>query len=714
MKLESGIELTARAVKRLLDRKSALGLPDFHARTLGAFVVIARGQKMAAGAKETICDQAILILDQFYAHLAFKRARYAIDPVQRLRLLRSRLDQYQDDLRFHSEVLRIFTELRDAHTLYGLPPPYRGAMAFLPFVMKHYTDEYQCGHFVVTQTLAGLEHSFFRPGVEITYWNGMPIADAVERTAASVAAGNAASKFARSFARMTSRHLTYNLPPGEEMVFVGYRAENEDRVLVLPWYVATGFPDSAFRTSASAICQPVADGAAMRGVIWSEDWTEQRELQESEERAATERQGLGAALIFGSLDEVPAALREDFLFTRLPKNFEFQHPSGFYLRRAITPDELMHEGKRFGYLRIKTFDTDSDDALVNEFQRILEVMNEFAPDGLVLDVRANPGGSLKAAERLLQMLTPRFIEPALFHFANTPTIQKILGGVKRLASDDAAEERRIRELKSDFAPWIEDAVTALAEGLQMTEGRVLTPMRVANSVGQVYQGPVALVVDAVSYSATDFFAAGFQDHEIGEIIGVDENTGGGGASRWWHQNDLFGRLQVMRGMPVEELPGGATIAFARLRSTRRGLRAGQALEDVGVGRTIPYRLTKRDLMDWGSDLVKFACRHLAGQPAYRLTVKRAAFVGDKIQLRIETRGLTRVAVYVNSVPQFADGASASGTLEVPLDGLDPRNVWSLDVQGYAWREPYPAGELTLVARAKCKMPLAVEEPPTAP
>ena len=41
-----------------------------------------------------------------------------------------------------------------------------------------------------------------------------------------------------------------------------------------------------------------------------------------------------------------------------------------------------------------------------------------------------------------------------------------------------------------------------------------------NLFGQRYYGPVALIIDALCYSTTDIFAAGFQDHEIGPVIGT--------------------------------------------------------------------------------------------------------------------------------------------------------------------------------------------------
>ena len=55
----------------------------------------------------------------------------------------------------------------------------------------------------------------------------------------------------------------------------------------------------------------------------------------------------------------------------------------------------------------------SKEELLGEFIRLLSQLPE---EGLIIDVRANPGGSVNCAERLLQTLTHRTIEPELFQF----------------------------------------------------------------------------------------------------------------------------------------------------------------------------------------------------------------------------------------------------------------------------------------------------------
>ena len=79
-----------------------------------------------------ILEQATLILGEFYVHLPQKRARYAYDPLQALRLLEARVESLEEGKadEFHEEMFSIFNRLKDNHTLYevgiptdnGLPP----------------------------------------------------------------------------------------------------------------------------------------------------------------------------------------------------------------------------------------------------------------------------------------------------------------------------------------------------------------------------------------------------------------------------------------------------------------------------------------------------------------------------------------------------------------------------------------------------------------
>src|ERR1044072_7996267 len=76
-------------------------------------------------------------------------------------------------------------------------------------------------------------------------------------------------------------------------------------------------------------------------------------------------------------------------------------------------------GRNYGYIRLFSFDIVESDQFVAELKRVI-TSDGFPQDGLIIDVRGNPGGRIRAGERLLQLFTPRRIKPELFEFINTP------------------------------------------------------------------------------------------------------------------------------------------------------------------------------------------------------------------------------------------------------------------------------------------------------
>ena len=83
-----------------------------------------------------------------------------------------------------------------------------------------------------------------------------------------------------------------------------------------------------------------------------------------------------------------------------------------------------------------------------------------------------------------------------------------------------------------------------------------------------------LVTDAQCYSACDIFAAGFQDHEIGPVLGVEANTGAGGANVVTHE-EL--RTEWTSGA-LKQLPKGVQMRVALRRCLRVGSWMGQPVK----------------------------------------------------------------------------------------------------------------------------------------
>ena len=687
MFFEDARDLTTAAVQLLQSQRHDLGRPELKIWSLSEFGNHAASHTLTRFERETIVGQAILLIDQFYAHLPFKRARYAVNPVQSLRIIQAQLEQLTD-LAFHDRMVRALTSLRDAHTFYALPQPYNGALAFLPFRLRCFHEKTGKRRFIVTDILDGFDHPRFNVNAEILTWNGVPVEQAVEREGQFDPGGNPASQFARGVSRICGRSLTVSVPPLEEYVVLEYLPAGaaERHGIVLPWFIAANCFVYKTRDGAkSSVNESMADIVQGRLMLFH--------------RAEMIRQTKDPPAPGGSA--TPAAQPDFRHQSHYPHVFAFQHSGGVKQPHGIDPAILhdpAHPDEKFGYIGIKTFDLDpadraASDKFVQEFQRIVSLLQQVAPDGLILDVRSNPGGAIDAAERILQFLTPRQIQPANFHFITSTVTQQIASDLFHARSAGVPNENQ-----REWLPWITDLMNSVSAGGVITHGFPLTEPEQVNDTGQIYQGPVLLIIDALAYSATDIFAAGFQDHQVGAVLGVNDNTGGGGANRWLHA-ELMQNLRL-HGLhnPLKKLPREAQLGLAIRRSTRVSRNAGIVLEDLGVKADVRHNVTRRDLLQNDRDLLAFACAQLAPAPAYVLEIEKAELTADGVQISLRTRNLFRVECKVNGLPQSSFPAEVE-TFLVPVTGLiDPPE--SLTLNGFAKvQDPIRGTELAFVVTA---------------
>jgi cytosine/adenosine deaminase-related metal-dependent hydrolase/C-terminal processing protease CtpA/Prc len=584
-----------------------------------------------------LVEQALVMIEQCYVHLVLKQAMHAVDPVQRLRLLRDRLAMLTEDTRgpevaFHRELADIFASVRDLHTNYLLPAPFRGRTAFLPFLVERFVDPPGAGvegggeHFIVSKVAAGLAHPTFVPEVEVLHWNGTPVRRAVEANARLQAGSNVDASFARGLDALTIRPLVRSLPPDDDWVVVTYRGlDGTEREIRLDWQVATAAVDGSDgtglgRTGRSALGLA---GRAAQGVdIEVQAVNEAKKLMFAV-RAVEAQADIAAPSAAVSRVAVGAA------------DLATSMPTVFRARPVTTPSGT------FGHIRIFTFGVDDADEFVAEFVRLAGLLPAV---GLVVDVRGNGGGLIHASERLLQVLTPRPIAPEPTQMTTTPLMLDLS---RRHAPSPL-------DPTFDLAPWVTSLRQAVSTGAQYSNGFTITDEASANAVGQRYHGPVVLVTDALCYSATDIFAAGFQDHAIGPVLGVDGNTGAGGANVWTH--DLFKLLldtPANPGNPFVDLPAGAGFRVSVRRTLRVGAeRGGTPVEDLGIVPDERHHLTRADIVGANDDLLARAGELLAARPSYTLALDGPAEVrpDGKVRLRLTTAGLDRVDVAVDGRP----------------------------------------------------------------
>jgi hypothetical protein len=243
-------------------------------------------------------------------------------------------------------------------------------------------------------------------------------------------------------------------------------------------------------------------------------------------------------------------------------------------------------------------------------------------------------------------------------------------------------------------PWIASIARSVETGAPFSLAFPMSSVEKCNAVGQRYHGPVLLVTSARCYSTTDFFAAGFQDHGIGLILGVDRNTGAGGANVWTHALlSQFFAASDSPPSPFQSLPNQAGMRVAIRRSLRVGAMAGTEVEDLGVAPDVLYKMTRDDLLKDNDGLIEAAAEILASMPVYVLAATVASNADGRFALDLETRNLDRLDVFADGRPvhsqQISDGKARIGfAASVAAGG-------TLDLQCYSKGQLAAARRLTL-------------------
>jgi hypothetical protein len=565
------------------------------------------------------------LLDGLYVHLPLKRAMYGIDPVQQLRRLHERARSMSDDA-FHREIGSILTNLRDAHTVYIAPAPLAGTAARLPFLVEQFGSD-SSPRFIVSKVVPELvTDRRFVKGVEIIEWNGVPIADAVRRRGESERGGRPDSAIARALDSLTFRPLGIGPPPDERWVIVGYRRDDDTPIREhrFEWrFITPGpAPDAAHPTAPAAAATAIhPDRALVRRA---------KKLSFNSELWQTERHDRVAAAGVGMADN--GSITGQF-------------------QDNVSARVVPVAGRDYGYLRLWSFELSDDDGFVAEVVRLLA---ELPQDGLIIDLRGNPGGLIWAAERLLQLFTPSAISPTRFSI--------IASDLTRVMTD-APQNRR------SLSPWRRTLLDAIGTGEVYSQSVPITPFERCNDIGQVYGGPVVAVVDSTTYSAADLFAAGFADNGIGTVVSLGRATGAGGANVWWADT----LNSVLAGTPQQlpKLPKGVGFTLSVRRATRIGASDGAPIEDVGIVGHRTYAMTLDDLIHGNCDLMTFCARLIESHPATSMTV---AWTPPMLDVNISK--LDRIDVYVDGRP-YASHDVADG-LQLSLG--HPREV--IRVEGY--------------------------------
>jgi hypothetical protein len=542
------------AIPNHIQRRAPRGAKKFYrsATTVRRFLNSLPGLELSQGERARIVQQAIMLLESFHVNLPLKTSMYAVDPVRRLRLLQLKLDNLDDDHRFHREMTQIFNSLNDIHTHYLLPVPFNDHTAWLPFAVEFCLEDDESIYLAtkVREEFFTAEPRF-RQGVEVVTWNGMPIERAVELFGAQSpsGAGNSAARHAHALFMFTQRPLLFLPPPDEEWVVVGYRTGRRAgvREVKVPWLVS----------HVDDVLEARPGGKLLTGRI-----REHRRQLFAEEKA---------------------------------KDTDW-----------VAAEDIPTTSGKFGYLRIFTFDVgDSVEEFIDE---VITKVDTLTRRGLIIDVRGNEGGRTRAAELLLQLFSPDYpqkkrIEPQRCCLLNTPH-------TLRLCELQRSNERLGPE---GLRPWIESVDRAVQTGAKFSANFPITDPEKCNdpdliTKGRLYPGPVIVITDGLSASAAEIFAAGFQDHG-GFVLGVgpvmdqkQATTAGAGANVRRHSELREFFKNARSKSPFRRLPHKADFDIPFRRFQRVHDSAGMEIEDFGVIPDETHVMTRVDITRGNKDL----------------------------------------------------------------------------------------------------------------
>jgi hypothetical protein len=269
---------------------------------------------------------------------------------------------------------------------------------------------------------------------------------------------------------------------------------------------------------------------------------------------------------------------------------------------------------------------------------------------------------------------------------------------------------QVCSLFPEYLRWEASIKQAMETGTAYSSSLRLSPLDLCNDRGQHYYGPVVLITNGLCYSTTDIFAAGFQDNNIGVVLGTDGSTGAGGANvvALSSLRKRFERIKEAAafigndppkwplGEESKELPRKADLRIAIRRTLRVGKRSGLELEDLGVRPDQHHAMTLGDLLDGNTELIAAAVKLFRDKPSYYLQAKIVQEHDcSSITVDITTRGIDRLDVFANGHPITSQPVS-DGDNQIKTSW--PAGKVRLRLLGYATQN----GRVKLVAARKIR------------
>ncbi len=408
----------------------------------------------------------------------------------------------KDDLDFYELCVSYVASLNDAHDAFILPADFN---AYLGFDVDVYDGKTIIEH--INRRLLKVSAFPFQVGDELISVDGVATQDLIQSLTKYAIAANSLST-----RRIAAAYITYrdqqimphaHLIPDVSTVVIN-RQSGGMQSFSVPW-AKQGTPI----TIIGPVIPPFSSSASPAAATSSE-----RDYMLPLKRLRNMRlPDKKFVLGFGDLAPVFS----------LPSNFVLR--MGAHLFDSVYSGTYQVQGLNIGYIRVPDFlFVDPDD-----FQTEIDYMQKNT-DGLIVDIMRNPGGDGCLAEDLLSRVIPTQFRTVGLEIRATRIWVVLFEQALQDAQDQGAPPNVIRQYQN-----LLDQVKA---AFLTPSGRTQAlPICTSNldvdsatdrqGVPIAYTKPLMLLVDELSASAADLFAAVIQDNQRGPLFGMRTMGAGG-------------------------------------------------------------------------------------------------------------------------------------------------------------------------------------------
>lgn len=564
-----------------------------------------------------------LILAHIHPHIKQKELLYGLSFSQQLTQLKRANARPSSPFRHvdpNRALQRLIFRIGDPHTRLIPDATSKSVVFFLPFLVEVYWED-DTPYFLVTHTDNALTSPFFKPGIIVTHWNGYPILDFVKLLERDFSSSNPFASFDRAVERLTIRPQVAISEPLEDHVVVHFKTL-DGLLKTESFYWTTFDARQASSTIPTSTDNPLP--VATKPSVFCGLHTEQ----------------LHSSFLKRSLYSLPNLLRAANDYEDSPINITREFNTSHSEFRLL---ELEIDGSTVTYLRIWSFSPmshyPSPQSFVSSFvNQIATLISEASQECLIIDVRGNSGGFIPAAEFLLQLFTPLEITPVRAQFRKSEFLYTLLSFCPSLVPNG----RRA------------DVLSSFTEFGEFSSAHFLSKPSSCNKIGQVFFGPIALIVDSGCYSSCEFFAAGFQDHRIGPVFGTSERTAGGGSEVWTSQYllDCMQSFGPSKYTQIQNDLRSVDMTFSARRIIRSNANDCLDIETVGVRPCITYLQTRDDLLHSNRDMLRHVAANLlatcSDQDVIRITVSQDPL--DDLRFSFHAKNADATLILVDGLP----------------------------------------------------------------